>query len=147
MTLFLLALVFTLPLICSAGISSGCFYFNDKYQAEQLSLKIYSYESASYESFTQAHGLTSTGVIMYSVARCGYCQQAGSVSGELVSAFPNPISRNQSSFRIYAAIATDGVPVMLIMGRFLSGLLLLIPVFTSDTSIVKTLTYFYLKRN
>lgn len=85
MTRFLLALIAILPLICSAEISkwtdeNGRVHFGDKPkdkdQAEQLSLKINSYESVSYESLTPTQDATSKRVIMYSAAWCGYCKQA-----------------------------------------------------------------------
>lgn len=102
---FILALIATLPLICSAEIykwtdESGRVHFGgkpkDKDQAEELSLKINSYESVSYEFLTPAQDATSRRVIMYDAAWCGYVSRPASTSGRTASALSNTISRKTS---------------------------------------------------
>lgn len=127
----ILALIAILPLICSAEIykwtdESGRVHFGDKPkdkdQAEQLSLKINSYESVSYESFTPAQSATSQRVIMYSAAWCGYCKQARQYfrrSG--ISFVEYDIEKNQNARRAYDAIGGNGVPVILVGNKRLNG--------------------------
>ena len=89
---------------------------------EQLSLKINSYESVSYESFTPAQSATSQRVIMYSAAWCGYCKQARQYfrrSG--ISFVEYDIEKNQNARRAYDAIGGNGVPVILVGNKRLNG--------------------------
>ena len=131
MTRLLLALFAILPLICSAEIykwtdESGRVHFGDKPkdkdQAEQLSPKINSYESVSYESFTPAQGATSQRVIMYSAAWCGYCKQARQYFRRNgISFVEYDIEKNQNARRAYNAIGGNGVPVILVGSKRLNG--------------------------
>ncbi len=131
MTKFLLALIATLPLICSAEIykwtdENGRVHFGDnpkdKDQAEQLSLKINSYESASYESFTPAQGTASRRVVMYSAVWCGYCKQARQYfQRNGISFVEHDIEKNQNARRAYDAIGGNGVPVILVGNKRLNG--------------------------
>jgi len=131
MTRLLLALIAILPLICSAEIykwtdENGRVHFGDKPkdkdQAEQLSLKVNSYESVSYESFTPAQGATSKRVIMYSAAWCGYCKQSRQYfQRNGISFVEYDIEKNQNARRSYNAIGGNGVPVILVGNKRLNG--------------------------
>src|SRR5690606_15684233 len=132
MSRFILALIAaTLPLICSAEIykwtdENGRVHFGDKPkdkdQAEQLSLKVNSYESVSYESFTPAQGATSKRVIMYSAAWCGYCKQARQYfQRNGISFVEYDIEKNQNARRAYDSIGDNCVQVILVRIKRLNG--------------------------
>jgi len=128
---FLLALIAILPPICSAEIykwtdESGRVHFGDKSkdkdQAEQFSLKINSYESVSYESFTPTQGATSKRVIMYSAAWCGGCKKARQYFRRKgISFVEYDIQKDQNARRSYNAIGGNGVPVILVGNKRLNG--------------------------
>ncbi|MDU9406608.1 DUF4124 domain-containing protein [Pseudomonas sp. zfem001] len=120
MNRFLLALIAILPLICSAEVykwtdENGRVHFGDKPkdkdQAEQLSLKINSYESVSYESLTPTQGATSKRVIMYSAAWCGYCKQARRTSGATASVSSNTtLRRTRTPAKLMTQLAAMACP-------------------------------------
>lgn len=111
---FLLALIAILPLICSAEIykwtdENGRVHFGDKPKdrAEQLSIKT---------------AASTSQVIMYSAAWCGYCKQARQYFRRNgINFIEYDIEKNQNARRAYDAIGGNGVPVILVGNKRLNG--------------------------
>jgi glutaredoxin len=127
----LFALLALLPLICSAEIykwtdENGRVHFGDKAQsaegAEQLSLKITTYESVSYESAPAAADADSKRVVMYSASWCGYCRQARNYFQQNgINYVERDIEKSPSARRAYDALGGNGVPVILVGDKRMNG--------------------------
>ncbi|MGE6659450.1 glutaredoxin family protein [Pseudomonas sp. NPDC077408] len=94
----------------------------DKDQAEQLSLKINSYESVSYESFppAQGHSIATRHHVLSSLVR--HCKQARQyLQRNGISFVEHDIEKNQNARRAYDAMGGNGVPVILVENKRLNG--------------------------
>lgn len=131
MTRLVLALIATLPLICSAEIyrwtdENGRVHFGDKPKdkdkAELLSIKVNSYESVSYEAITPVQGAESKRVVMYSAVWCGYCKQARQYFQQNgISFVEYDIEKDQRARKAYDSIGGNGVPVILVGDKRMNG--------------------------
>ena len=131
MSRFLILLIAALPLLCAAEIykwkdESGRVHFGDspqdKEKAEQVSVKVNSYESVSYEPIAPVQGVEAKRVVMYSASWCGYCRQARNYFQQSGIRYVElDIEKDQRARKAYDAIGGNGVPVILVGNKRLNG--------------------------
>lgn len=131
MARFLLILIVTLPLVCTAEIykwvdESGRVHFGDKpldkEKAELLEVKVNSYEGVSYDSNTPAKSADPGRVVMYSASWCGYCKQARNYFQQSgIRYVEYDIEKDQRARKAYDALGGNGVPVILVGNKRMNG--------------------------